>query len=180
MQHIDINVISQAIEWQQQGKPVWLCTVLSTYGSSPRSPGALMVATSNGRHCGSLSGGCVEEDFLRRVAVGEYTADSQVIRYGKGGMEPNVPLPCGGTLDVLIEYFPSGHTNLSYLKKMLGALRGHYSLIKHLTLPHTCNSLEPSDFSSVTHVVRQQQDITLHVAAAPCLLIAGLSNVALY
>ncbi|MCR2139082.1 XdhC family protein, partial [Salmonella enterica] len=80
------------------------CTVLSTYGSSPRSPGALMAATRDGRYSGALSGGCVEEDFLRRVAAGEYQAASQVIRYGEGGMTPNVALPCGGVLDVLIEY----------------------------------------------------------------------------
>ncbi|PNU29923.1 XdhC family protein, partial [Serratia marcescens] len=87
MQHLDVTVVSQAISWLQQ-QPVWLCTVLSTYGSSPRSPGALMAATRDGRYSGSLSGGCVEEDFLRRVAAGEYQAASQVIRYGEGGMTP--------------------------------------------------------------------------------------------
>lgn len=51
MQHLDVTVVSQAISWLQQ-QPVWLCTVLSTYGSSPRSPGALMAATRDGRYSG--------------------------------------------------------------------------------------------------------------------------------
>lgn len=179
MQHLDVTVVSQAISWLQQ-QPVWLCTVLSTYGSSPRSPGALMAATRDGRYSGSLSGGCVEEDFLRRVAAGEYQAASQVIRYGEGGMTPNVALPCGGVLDVLIEYLPAGEDSIAYLRRIAGALEGHHALIKRLTLPNACHSLEQSHFTSATQVERRLEQITLHIAAAPRLLIAGLSSVALY
>ncbi|HGM7839442.1 TPA: XdhC family protein [Serratia marcescens] len=179
MQHLDVTVVSQAISWLQQ-QPVWLCTVLSTYGSSPRSPGALMAATRDGRYSGSLSGGCVEEDFLRRVAAGEYQAASQVIRYGEGGMTPNVALPCGGVLDVLIEYLPAGEDSIAYLQRIAGALEGHHALIKRLTLPNACHSLEQSHFTSATQVKRRLEQITLHIAAAPRLLIAGLSSVALY
>ena len=61
--------------------------MLSTFGSSPREPGAWLVARADGQHRGSLSGGCVEEDFLARLAGGEFTASAQVIRYGEGGHE---------------------------------------------------------------------------------------------
>lgn len=149
MQHLDITVVSQAISWLKQ-QPVWLCTVLNTYGSSPRSPGALLAATQSGHYCGSLSGGCVEEDFLRRVAAGEYLAASQVIRYGEGGLEPNVALPCGGVLDVLIEYLPAGDDSIGYLTKIAGALDGHHALVKRLTLPDACRNLELTDFASAT------------------------------
>ncbi|ERK12014.1 Xanthine and CO dehydrogenases maturation factor, XdhC/CoxF family [Serratia fonticola AU-P3(3)] len=179
MQHLDITVVSQAINWLEQ-QPVWLCTVLNTYGSSPRSPGALMVATRDGHYCGSLSGGCVEEDFLRRLAEGEYQAASQVIRYGAGGLTPSVALPCGGVLDVLIEHLPAGPASISYLRNIAEALAGHHALIKRLTLPNACSALETTSFASATQVVRNQQEIQLHIAAAPRLLIAGLSSVALY
>ncbi|PVZ88906.1 XshC-Cox1 family protein [Serratia sp. S1B] len=179
MQPLDISVVSQAINWLEQ-QPVWLCTVLNTYGSSPRSPGALMVATLDGHYCGSLSGGCVEEDFLRRLAEGEYQADSQVIRYGAGGLTPNLELPCGGVLDVLIERLPAGSASISYIRTIADALAGHHALVKRLTLPNACNSLEITHFVSATQVVRDQQTITLHIAAAPRLLIAGLSSVALF
>ena len=39
--------------------------------------------------------GCVEELSTARSRRG-YQAPSQVIRYGEGGMTPNVALPCGG------------------------------------------------------------------------------------
>lgn len=179
MQHLDIAVVSQAISWLEQ-QPVWLCTVLDTYGSSPRSPGALMVATIDGNYCGSLSGGCVEEDFLRRLACGDYQAASQVIRYGAGGFPPDVTLPCGGILDVLIEHLPAGDASISYMRTISRALTGHQALAKRLTLPNACSSLETINFVSTTHVVRDRQEITLHIAAAPRLLIAGLSSVALF
>lgn len=179
MQHLDISVVSQALNWLEQ-QPVWLCTVLNTYGSSPRSPGALMVATRDGHYSGSLSGGCVEEDFLRRLAAGEYQAASQVIRYGAGGLAPNLALPCGGVLDVLIEHLPAGDASIRYIRTIADALAGHHALIKRLILPNACSSLETTQFVSTSQVVRDQQTITLHIAAAPRLLIAGLSSVALF
>ena len=72
----DVSVITQAITWIKE-QPVWLCTVLSTYGSSPRSPGSLLVAKADGQYLGSLSGGCIEEDFIQRIQIGEYLKASQ-------------------------------------------------------------------------------------------------------
>ncbi|WON77866.1 XdhC family protein [Serratia sp. UGAL515B_01] len=180
MQHLDISVVRQAINWLEQQQAVWLCTVLDTYGSSPRSPGALMVATIDGKYCGSLSGGCVEEDFLRRLAKGDYQAASQVIRYGAGGLTPDVALPCDGVLDVLIEHLPVGDHSTNYMRTLERALTGHHALIKRLTLPNACNNLTTAHFASTTQVIRDQQEIVLHIAAAPRLLVAGLSSVALF
>ncbi|QLK61726.1 XdhC family protein [Enterobacteriaceae bacterium Kacie_13] len=179
MQHLDNQVISQAREWLAQ-QPVWLCTVLTTYGSSPRAPGALMVATADSRYCGSLSGGCVEEDFLQRIAAGYYQQASQIVRYGDGGLTPNIALPCGGSLDILIEYLPATQGNLEYLQRMGMALAGHYALDKSLTLPAACDHLALTEYHSATQVIRNGDSVHLHLAAPPRLLIAGLSSVALY
>ncbi|EPN58751.1 xanthine dehydrogenase accessory factor XdhC, partial [Pseudomonas syringae pv. actinidiae ICMP 19096] len=48
----------------------------------------MLVALGSGEHCGSLSGGCVEEDFLERVAAGQFQPLNQVVRYGDGGFAP--------------------------------------------------------------------------------------------
>ena len=103
---------------------------------------------------------------MRRVAAGEYRRPA-VIRYGEGGMTPNVALPCGGVLDVLIEYLPAGEDSIAYLQRIAGALEGHHALIKRLTLPNACHSLEQSHFTSATQVERRLEQITLHIAAAP-------------
>lgn len=180
MQSLDIAVINQAQSWLQQG-PVWLCTVLSTYGSSPRSPGAMLVANASGNFCGSLSGGCVEDDFLSRLAAGEYRQMSQVIRYGDGGLTPDRPLPCGGVLDILIEYLPLPEVqNLHYLELLSHALAGGYSLLKKIEIPHSCYSLTPTTYKSCTQVAYEGGKIIMTVAAPPRIVIAGLSAVALY
>ena len=70
MQHLDLLVVRQALQWSAAGRRVWLCTVLSTYGSAPRAPGSLLAATAEGEWIGSLSGGCVEDEFLERLAAG--------------------------------------------------------------------------------------------------------------
>ena len=41
----------------------------------------------------------IEEDFLAQLAAGAYRASSQRVRYGEGGMRPDVSLPCGGSLE---------------------------------------------------------------------------------
>jgi xanthine dehydrogenase accessory factor len=105
MKNLDLQVIEQALSWLDQRHCVWLCTVVATYGSAPRGPGSMLVALPTGCFCGSLSGGCVEEDFLERLGRNEFAGHNQIVRYGEGGFAPSLELPCGGVLDVLVERF---------------------------------------------------------------------------
>ncbi|AOM00449.1 XdhC family protein [Cobetia marina] len=141
MQHLDLEVICQAIDWlapsdgTRPDSPIWLCTVLSTFGSSPREPGAWLVARADGQHRGSLSGGCVEEDFLARLAGGEFTASAQVIRYGEGGHQgAGIALPCGGLLDVLVERFTASEADIAHLKALREALEGQTPRLRQVML----------------------------------------------
>ncbi|WP_313651634.1 XdhC family protein, partial [Pseudomonas soli] len=99
MQHLDLQVVRQAAQWSRDGLRVWLCSVLCTYGSAPRAPGSLLAVSEGGHWGGSLSGGCVEDDFLERVAAGEFATAVAVVRYGDGSdTRGNIRLPCGGIL----------------------------------------------------------------------------------
>lgn len=179
MQSLDLLVIQQAREWIEK-EPVWLCTVLSTYGSSPRSPGALLAASASHGHCGSLSGGCVEEDFLCRIRDGQYREGSQVIRYGDGGLIPDRALPCGGGLDILIEYLLPDDRSLAYLEALGRAMETGKAVVKSLRIPDRCYSLTPSDYRSTTQVDYENGAIRMTVASPPRIIIAGLSAVAIY
>lgn len=44
-----------------------LATVIRVHGSSYRSPGARMLITNDGHWVGSISGGCLEGDALRKA-----------------------------------------------------------------------------------------------------------------
>ena len=179
MQHIDLQVIDQGQRWLVS-QPVWLCTVLCTFGSSPRPPGTMMVITADGDYCGSLSGGCIEEDFIRRIRNGDFQQPSQRVRYGDGGLTPDRTLPCGGVLDILIEHLQPSDDNAQRLAQLHGALAGHLALQKVITLPRACERLEEIVWRSSTVVEQQGDRITLTIAAPPRLIVAGLSTVALY
>lgn len=176
---LDCQVLSQALTWSAR-QPLWLCTVLRTWGSSPRAPGALLAANSGGEWCGSLSGGCIEESFLRQIAAGQWQAASQVVRYGADGLTPDRQLPCGGALDVLVEYLPATAVTRAYLQQLYSAVAGHHALVKKITLPQACHSLVAGDNGPQASVTFHYPDITIVHASAPCLVVAGYSSVAAF
>lgn len=66
-----------------------------------------MVCANEGELCGSLSGGCVEDDLVARLLSpeSEFRGTPVVTCYGETKEEgERFGLPCGGRLDVLVEY----------------------------------------------------------------------------
>ena len=102
----DNEVLRAAVDWLEQGFTVTLVTVVQTWGSAPRRPGALMVIHDDGRFQGSVSGGCIEDDLVQRVLRGEFEQrPPQIIEYGiNTATSRRVGLPCGGRLHLLVEH----------------------------------------------------------------------------
>ena len=67
MDSLDRQVLEQAREWFLAGRKVWIVTVIETWGSAPRPPGALLAMRDDGLVAGSVSGGCVEDDLIEVV-----------------------------------------------------------------------------------------------------------------
>ena len=104
MDSLDLQVLSQARDWHAEGHKVWLVTVIETWGSAPRPPGALLALRSDGLVVGSVSGGCVEDDLIDRVRHGERVDKPSLITYGVSKEEAaRFGLPCGGTLRLVQE-----------------------------------------------------------------------------
>lgn len=179
MKQLDLQVIQQARDWLAAGKPVWLCTVLSTYGSAPRGPGAMLVALDDGEHCGSLSGGCVEEDFLERLTSRQFRPFNQIVRYGEGGLAPTLALPCGGVLDVLVEHFAPGDEQDRHLTEVEKALSGHERVTRRVLLDGSRRELQAAQRGQ-PRVERQAEAVLIRMGAVYRLLLAGLSPVARY
>jgi xanthine dehydrogenase accessory factor len=75
MDSLDLQVLKRRrASGARKGVPVWLVTVLETWGSAPRPPGALLAMRDDGLVVGSVSGGCVEDDLIDRVRSGERVA----------------------------------------------------------------------------------------------------------
>ncbi len=113
MESIDVRVLRTARDWHAAGHRLLLVTVVKTWGSSPRPVGSMMALREDGRCVGSVSGGCIEDDLVHRYTrayggagdIGQTTP--AVVRYGVTADEAHrFGLPCGGTLELLLEFQP--------------------------------------------------------------------------
>jgi len=102
MDSVDLNVLRSVLEWRLAGQRVVLYSVVQTWGTAPRAPGAMLALREDGVVIGSVSGGCVEDDLIARLHDGRIPADGppvQLITYGVTREEAaRFGLPCGGTL----------------------------------------------------------------------------------
>lgn len=176
MQHLDLQVIESALKWANQGLTVWLCTVLKTFGSSPREPGAMLAACNTGEYIGSLSGGCVEEDFIARLHTGEFDKSVQQIRYGDDSSAASLRLPCGGRLDVLVERLAPTAENLTHLEVIHATLLGRQSLTRCINLNSGVKHFNPSTITEPA-VTIDAFNANIRIGPALRLIIAGISSV---
>src|ERR1700739_647965 len=115
MESIDLLVLRSAQEWLAAGERVLLATVTRTWGSSPRPVGSMMALRNDGRVAGSVSGGCIEDDLIHRFTTayggaGLSDGPPELVRYGISSDEAHrFGLPCGGTLELILEFNPSWH-----------------------------------------------------------------------
>ncbi|MGJ7569226.1 XdhC family protein [Variovorax sp. RB2P76] len=114
MENLDVMVLRTLRDWRRAGKRALLTTVVRTWGSSPRPVGSIMALAEDGAVVGSVSGGCIEDDLIARYShahgKGEDVplgAPPALVKYGITADEAHrFGLPCGGTLELLLEYAP--------------------------------------------------------------------------
>ncbi len=98
------DVLTKLDEWWRKGETAALATVVGTYSSAPRQPGASMLVGPAGEAVGSVSGGCVEGAVYE---LGEQVlADGRPVlqRYGVSDDDAfAVGLTCGGIIDIFVE-----------------------------------------------------------------------------
>lgn len=107
MENLDLVVLRKLLEWRRSGKKALLTTVVRTWGSSPRPVGSIMALCENGSVIGSVSGGCIEDDLIRTYAAQNVfpSGPPESLKYGITADEAHrFGLPCGGTLELLLEY----------------------------------------------------------------------------
>ncbi len=104
---IELNNIIEAYQQTDfTGRKAALATVVKVTGSSYRSPGARMYITDDGRWVGSISGGCLEGDALRKARKVMSSGLSKMITYDTTEDENNslgVGLGCNGIIHILLE-----------------------------------------------------------------------------
>jgi len=104
LKSLDSEVLTRAVEWLDSGYKVHLFTVVQTWGSAPRLPGALLAVREDGHLIGSVSGGCVEDDLADKACQHELPNMPSVIEYGISSNDAQrFGIPCGGRLQIFVE-----------------------------------------------------------------------------
>src|SRR5215471_4873463 len=98
------DVIQELVPWWAAGSTTGMGTVVETWKSAPRQPGAAMLVGPDGTAVGSVSGGCVE-GAVYQLAEEVLASGTPVLqRYGVSDSDAfEVGLTCGGILDVFVE-----------------------------------------------------------------------------
>lgn len=95
------DVLSRVQSWHAAGTPTALVVITQTLGGAVRAPGALL-AVSEHDHIGYISGGCIDADVILQARQALQDGHAKSLRYGAGSPFVDLPLPCGGAIDVLI------------------------------------------------------------------------------
>jgi xanthine dehydrogenase accessory factor len=150
MESLDLRVLNDVLAWRRAGHAVTLVTVVETWGSAPRPPGALLAVRDDGRVSGSVSGGCIEDDLIARtkeafksasnVPIAGIFIDSNaidniakpaMIAYGVTKDEAaRFGLPCGGTLRLVQEPVH----DVSWIEQVLQRTTAHQLVARTLNL----------------------------------------------
>lgn len=132
MNSTDLSVLNSAVNWLKAGHSVAIATVVQTWGSAPRPIGSWLAIRDDGQVAGSVSGGCVEDDLVRRVQTEILTRHTpEMVVYGVSQQEAaRFGLPCGGTLRLLVEPKPE----LVVLEKLLEAISTHEIICRTVNL----------------------------------------------
>jgi len=132
VESVDQEVLRTALAWRKAGQGVSLFTVVQTWGSSPRPPGAMLALRDDGQVCGSVSGGCIEDDLIARLHAGQFAGEHpEVITYGVSGDEAaRFGLPCGGTLRLVQERVD----DWQWVAQLLEHCDGHELALRELDL----------------------------------------------
>ena len=142
-----------------------------------------MACTMDGELVGSISGGCIEEDFLEQLRDGslktQYDKESKpfIVKYGVTIEEQaRLKLPCGGQLHVLLEYIDSSEQTCEVFQRLAGDLKNHSKVSRRVDLTNGAISAEAQ--SSEDAVVIDGTQMTHSLGPMYKLLILGAGDVA--
>ena len=176
MNSTDLSVLKSAVEWLQSGQSVAIATVVQTWGSAPRPVGSWLAIRADGQVAGSVSGGCVEDDLIRRVQTEILTRNTpEMVVYGVTQQEASrFGLPCGGTLRLLVEPKPE----LAVLEKLLENISSHQITRRSVSLSTGKSTLTLGDRSD--EFVCTEQEMQTTYGPRWRMVIIGAGQLSLY
>ena len=118
------DVVDEVSRLYDAGERFALATVVGTWSSAPRQPGAAMVVSTAGEPTGSVSGGCVEGAVYELAQDVMASGEAVLQRYGVSDDDAfAVGLTCGGIIDVFVE--PVDASAYAQLPAVVASVRAH-------------------------------------------------------
>lgn len=100
----ELDPLTIAQTWLEDGRQVAVATVVETWGSAPRPTGSHLVIDADGNFEGSVSGGCVEGAVVAEAADVLETGKPRMLEFGVADETAwRVGLSCGGRIKVYVE-----------------------------------------------------------------------------
>ena len=117
------DILGQIEKWWDAGETFGLATVVRTFHSAPREPGAALAVSAGGEVIGSVSGGCVEGAVYELAQQVCQTGQPVLQRYGvSDDTALSVGLTCGGIIDIFVE--PVSKERFPQLGEVAAAING--------------------------------------------------------
>ena len=128
----DENLLNAAKDWLAHDDEILLVTVISTWGSSPRPIGSMLLVRNNGEYFGSVSGGCIEEDLIEKYQSNSLsTKKFSILSYGVRQLDAQkFGLPCGGQLKLFLERISS----IEALSPVIRCVENNSSITRHINV----------------------------------------------
>ena len=116
------DILDPISKWWDAGDTFGLATVVRTYRSAPREPGAAMAVSADGEAVGSVSGGCVEGAVYELANEVRESGQPVLQTYGISDDDAfAVGLTCGGIIDIFVE--PGGRQYFAEMGEVAAAVR---------------------------------------------------------
>lgn len=100
------DILAYVLECQSKAAPCALCVVTDVSGGSARAVGTLVAVRTDGEMAGYVSHGCVDADLRLQAQAAIEAATPRQLIYGVGSPFMDLRLPCGGTVEVLVDSAP--------------------------------------------------------------------------
>jgi xanthine/CO dehydrogenase XdhC/CoxF family maturation factor len=158
------------------GEEAVLVTVVKTQGSSYRRPGARLLLTKHGQRVGAISGGCLEDDVVKKAwwltekgpIVKRYdtTPDNEISTIGYG-------LGCSGIVHVLMERVKPGNAQILDLIRQVRTTRNALK-VAHVLKPEA--EIGQRFFSPAEYEAQGREVFLETLAPAVRLLVFGAGD----
>jgi xanthine dehydrogenase accessory factor len=158
---LHLPILESALADLDSGKPVALCAVVRTRGSTPQSPGALLVIDQAMNARGTLGGGCVEAEIRKRAFEMLRKNESGLLSFQLDhdyGWDDG--LICGGGMDVVVMSMTQVQDG-AMLRHTIDDIRAGRDARLVLTIPHD----------------NQPHQYRVRIRPEPKLVIAGAGHI---